>query len=319
MKKIILICIAVMNVIACNNHKDDFDALGTFEADEVIVSARQSGEILSLHLHEGDKLLVGETIGKIDITNLQLQLQQTEAQIHALQDKLNTAAPQTAVVEKQLAVQQSQLDYLLKEKQRTENLVKADAATQKQLDDINAKVDEAERQLNVYKQQIALNKSNVHTQNRTVLSEKEPLQKSVSLIQDQIDKGTIINPVKGTVLTQYAYEGEMTSTGKSLYKIANLDTITLRAYITGEQLPNIKLQQKVQVKTDDGKARQNDAVGQGNFKTYNGTVYWVSDKAEFTPKTIQTKDERQNLVYAIKISVANNGFLKIGMYGEVNF
>ncbi len=310
MKNIILFCGALIFLNACNNNKKDFDASGSFEADEVIVSAQQSGQILSLNIHEGDKLSANEEIGKIDVTNLQLQREQTEAKINALQEKLNTSVPQTALVEKQIGVQQSQLDYLLHEQQRMQNLVNAQAATQKQLDDINVKVDEAQKQLAVLQQQIALNKSNVNTQNKTVLSEKEPLQKSVAQIQDEINKGTIINPVKGTVLTQYAYAGEMTTTGKSLYKIANIDTITLRAYITGAQLPAIKPGQKVQVRTDDGK---------GNFKNYNGIIYWISDKAEFTPKTIQTKDERQDLVYAIKISVVNDGYLKIGMYGEVIF
>jgi membrane fusion protein YbhG len=308
--KNIIICAAILFLSACNNNKKDFDASGSFEADEVIVSAQQSGQILSLNVHEGDRLSANQSIGKIDVSNLQLQRAQTEAQINALQEKLNTPAPQTVLVEKQIIVQQSQLDYLLNEQHRTENLVKADAATQKQLDDINAKVDEAKKQLAVLKQQIALNQSNVHTQNNTVLSEKIPLQKSVAQIQDAINKGTIINPVKGMVLTQYAYAGEMTAIGKSLYKIANVDTITLRAYITGAQLPTIKLGQVVHVRTDDSK---------GNFKNYKGTIYWISDKAEFTPKTIQTKDERQDLVYAIKISVVNDGYLKIGMYGEVIF
>jgi HlyD family secretion protein len=209
-----------------------------------------------------------------------------------------------------MSVLQSQIDYLKKERQRTENLVRADAATQKQLDDITAKLTEAQRQLLVSKQQIALNKSNVNTQNRSVLSEKEPLQKAVAQIQEQINKGYIINPIKGTVLTQYAFAGEVTSAGKALYKIANTDTMTLRAFVTGSQLPAIKPQQQVQVKTDDGK---------GNYKMYTGTIYWISDKAEFTPKTIQTKDERQNLVYAMKVSVPNDGYLKIGMYGELDF
>lgn len=307
--KNIIIYTAIIVLTACNTKKS-FDASGTFEADEIIVSAQQTGQILSLNIHEGDKLLPNEEIGKIDVTNLQLQRAQTEAQIDALQEKLNTSQPQTVLVEKQISVQQSQLDYLLNEQRRTENLVKAEAIPKKQLDDINIKVDEARKQLDVLRQQIALNKSNIHTQNKTVLSEKEPLEKSVAQIQDAISKGTIINPVKGNVLTQYAYAGEMTSVGKSLYKIANIDTITLRAYITGAQLPTIKLGQVVQVRTDDGK---------GNYKNYNGTIYWISDKAEFTPKTIQTKDERQDLVYAIKISVANDGYLKIGMYGEVIF
>jgi len=309
MKKILSFFSLVISITSCNNNKPDFDASGSFEADEVIVSAQQTGQILSLNIKEGQQLDANEVIGKIDVTGLQLQKEQTEARINALQEKLNTAAPQTEVVERQMSVLQSQINYLQKEKQRTENLVRADAATQKQLDDITARLVEAQRQLAVYQQQIALNKSNVNTQNRSVLSEREPLQKSVAQIQDQINKGNIINPHKGIVLTQYAFAGEVTSVGKALYRIANTDTITLRAYVTGTQLPAIKPGQQVQVKSDDGK---------GNYKSYGGTIYWISDKAEFTPKTIQTKDERQNLVYAIKVSVPNDGYLKIGMYGELN-
>ncbi len=309
MQKITLILIAVITLSACKNNQNKFDATGTFEADEVIVSAQQSGQILSLNIHEGDALQKGQSIGNIDVSNLQIQKEQVKATINSLREKLNSATPQVEVVRKQLAVQQSQLDYLLKEKTRVQNLLKADAATQKQLDDMNAKVEEAHRQLAVLKQQIHLSTSNVHEQNQTILSEKNPLEKSADQIEDQIKKGNVINPVKGTVLTQYAFEGEMTGAGKALYKIANIDTITLRAYITGAQLPGIKTGQEVTVKTD------ND----GKFKDYKGTLYWVSDKAEFTPKTIQTKDERENLVYAIKIRVSNDGYLKIGMYGEVNF
>lgn len=310
MKKLIIFSAIIISISACNSKKDNFDASGTFEADEVIVSAQQSGQLLSFNIHEGEQLKVNQEIGKIDVTNLQLQQAQTEAQINSLRDKLNTSAPQTELVQKQISVQHAQLDYLLKEQQRTQNLLKADAATQKQLDDINAKVLEARRQLAVLQQQITLNKSNVNTQNSSVLSQKAPLEKTIAQIKNEINKGIIMNPVRGTVLTKYAYEGEMTSIGKALYKIANTDTITLRAYITGAQLPTIKLNQAVTVKIDDGK---------GSYKNYKGTIYWVSDKAEFTPKTIQTKDERQDLVYAIKVSVPNDGYLKIGMYGEVVF
>ena len=310
MKKTGLILIWLVSVVACQKKENAFDASGSFEADEVIISAQQTGQILAFSIKEGQELKPEQEIGKIDVNNLELQKQLTESRIKALGEKLNVATPQTAVIENQIAVLQSQIRYLEKEQQRTANLVKADAATQRQLDDITAKTDEAKRQLNVYQQQIALNKSNVNVQNRSVLSEKDPLQKTVAQIQDQINKGLIINPVKGTVLTQYAFQGEMATIGKPLYKIANTDTISLRAYISGNQLASIKLSQKVTVRTDDGK---------GGFRNYNGNIYWISDKAEFTPKTIQTKEERQNLVYAIKVSVPNDGYLKIGMYGELNF
>ncbi len=310
MKKAGLILIWLLAAAACKKKENEFDASGSFEADEVVISAQQSGQIMALSIKEGQELAPNQEIGTIDVTNLELQKQQTESRIKALSDRLNVSDPQTIVIENQIAVLQSQISYLEKEQQRTANLLKADAATPKQLDDINAKADEAKRQLNVYQQQIALNKSNVNVQNRSVLSEKDPLQKSIAQIQDQINKGMIINPVKGTVLTQYAFQGEMATIGRPLYKIANTDTISLRAYISGNQLASVKLAQKVTVRTDDGK---------GGFRNYNGNINWISDKAEFTPKTIQTKEERQNLVYAIKVSVPNDGFLKIGMYGELNF
>ncbi|MEO8405176.1 MAG: HlyD family efflux transporter periplasmic adaptor subunit, partial [Chitinophagaceae bacterium] len=168
----------------------------------------------------------------------------------------------------------------------------------------------AKNEMNVTRQQINVQQSNIGTQNRSILSEGKPLAKRAEQLNDQLEKANIVNPITGTVLTKYAEQGEVTSAGKALYKIADLSTITLRAYITGTQLSQIKLNQQVKVFIDDGKDK---------YKELAGTIYWISDKAEFTPKTIQTKDERANLVYAIKIKVKNNGFLKIGMYGEVKF
>jgi HlyD family secretion protein len=295
---------------SCSQKKIDTDASGVFESDEVIVSAEQNGKILSFPIQEGDTLAKGTKIGNIDMSNTMLQKQQVQATIAALHDKTTNPLPQTELVERQLAVQESQLAQQLRERTRTENLLKADAATQKQLDDINSAIDQLQKQIAVSKQQIALDKSNIATQNRTVYSEQAPLEKSVAQIQDNIDKGQIINPIKGTVLTKYALEGEMTTMGKALYKIANLDTLTLRAYVTGSQLTQVKLGQTVKVYSDEG-ANQ--------YREYPGEVYWISDKSEFTPKTIQTRDERANLVYAVKIHVKNDGFLKLGMYGEVKF
>ena len=294
----------------CNRDKNKPDASGVFESDEVIVSAEQSGRLLSFKIKEGDVLTKGAAIGQIDVSNIVLQKQQVEATIASLKQKTTNPVPQIDLIGRQLEVQKSQLAQQLKERTRTENLIKGDAATQKQLDDINAQIDMLQKQIAVSEQQIALDKSNIATQNRTIYSEKNPLEKSAAQIQDQINKGQIINPINGTVLTKYALEGEMTSTGKALYKIANLDTLNLRAYITGSQLDGIKLGQKVKVKTDDGSK---------NYRNYTGKVFWISDKSEFTPKTIQTKDERANLVYAIKVRVKNDGYLKLGMYGEVNF
>jgi len=302
--------VALVFLFGCNQNKLQTDASGVFESDEVIVSAEQSGKILSLPIKEGDTISQGKIVGNIDISNIQLQKAQVQATIQALKEKTTNPVPQIDLVKKQLAVQESQLAQQLREKTRTENLLKADAATQKQLDDINSMIDQLQKQIAVSKQQIALDNSNISTQNRTIFSEKDPLEKSVAQIQDQINKGQIVNPITGTVLVKYALEGEMTTIGKALYKIANVDTITLRAYITGSQLSNVKLGEQVKVYIDSGAK---------NYKEYSGFISWISDKSEFTPKTIQTKDERANLVYAIKIRVKNDGYIKIGMYGEVKF
>jgi HlyD family secretion protein len=295
---------------ACNQNKIQTDASGVFESDEVIVSAEQNGKILSFPIREGDTLRRGAVAGQIDMSNTILQKQQVQATIEALRKKTTNPQPQTELIKKQLAVQESQLAQQQRERTRTGNLLKADAATQKQLDDIDAQIDQLQKQIAVSRQQIALDNSNIATQNRTIFSEQDPLEKSVAQIQDQINKGQIINPLSGTVLTKYALEGEMTTTGKALYKIANLDTLTLRAYVTNAQLTAVRLGQTVKVYTDEGAK---------NYKEYAGQVSWISDKSEFTPKTIQTKDERANLVYAVKIRVKNDGYLKLGMYGEVKF
>jgi HlyD family secretion protein len=305
-----LFLLLIFLAASCKDNRPATDASGVFESDEVIVSAEQTGKLLSFPIHEGDSLRKGALAGKIDINNVLLQKEQVQASIQALRQKTTNPLPQTELVKKQLAVQESQLAQQQREKTRTENLLKADAATQKQLDDINSSIDQLERQIAVSRQQIALDNSNIATQNRSIYSEQDPLEKTAAQFQDQINKGQIINPITGTVLTKYALEGEMTTTGKALYKIANLDTLTLRAYATGSQLTIIRLGQPVKVYTDDGAK---------NYRQYTGQVYWISDKSEFTPKTIQTKDERANLVYAVKIRVKNDGLLKIGMYGEVKF
>jgi HlyD family secretion protein len=297
----------VLLLAACSGKKDDADASGYFEADEVIVSAQQNGQLLSFIVKEGDTIRKGTVVGQIDVAGISLQKEQVKATIIALGEKTTNVQPQLVLVKKQLAVQESQMKQLLHEKQRTENLVKADAATPKQLDDLNAQIDQLQQQMNVTRQQLTVSATNVATQNRSVLSEKTPLEKTMAQFDDQIRKGVIVNPARGTVLARYAMEGEMAATGKALYKIANLDTLLLKAYITGDQLPQIKLGQSVQVMTDVEK------------KVYKGIISQISDKSEFTPKSIQTKEERANLVYAIKIRVPNDGYLKIGMYATTKF
>ena len=310
MKKLFfgIMAIAFLLTTGCNSNENEFDASGTFEADETIVSSEMPGKILFFNVEEGMRLLKDSVVGTVDATNIDLQQQQVEASINALNEKTANVNPQIELLQNQLAVQQSQLDNLLHERARIENLLKADAATAKQLDDMNAQIDVVKKSMTVTQQQINVRKNDVATQNRSILSEAEPLRKRVAQLEDQQQRANIVNPVNGTVITKYAEAGEITSSGKALYKIADLSELNLRAYVTGVQLPTIKLGQQVKVMIDQGEK---------GYKEYTGTIAWISDKAEFTPKTIQTKEERANLVYAIKVKVKNDGFLKIGMYGEV--
>lgn len=324
MKKILIISMLSITTLACNNGDDQFDATGTFEADEVIISAEASGKLLQFTVEEGTELKAGQNIGAIDCSNLALQKEQAQASVEALQSKTNSAGPQILIYEQQIITQKSNISVLRKqlevqerEQKRIENLVKADAVPSKQLDDINGAVDvlkqqieAAESQIGVLRKQIKAQQEAVAIQNRGILSESDPMRIRVAQVDDQLANCNIINPLNGTVLTKYAEPNEMTAPGKPLYKIADLRTLTLRAYITGNQLPKVKLQQPVRVLVDDG----NDG-----YTEHGGTITWISNKAEFTPKTIQTKEERANLVYAIKVKVPNDGYLKIGMYGEVLF
>jgi len=302
--------ISVITLLSCNRNGNGFDASGTFEADEVIVSTLASGKILALDIEEGSVLAKDSIVGFVDPIDLSLQKEQVQASIEALNEKTSDVTPQVKLLQDQLSMQQTQLNNLLHEKTRIENLLKEDAATQKQLDDANFQIESVKKQMNVTQQQIKVQRANVATQNRSILSEGKPLEKRAEQLQEQLNKTKIKNPINGTVLTKYAEAGEITSNGKALYKIADLSTITLRAYVTGTQLPQIKLGQQVQVLIDSGANK---------YRHYPGTITWISDKAEFTPKTIQTKEERANLVYATKIKVKNDGYLKIGMYGEVKF
>ncbi|HEX5654328.1 MAG TPA: HlyD family efflux transporter periplasmic adaptor subunit [Chitinophagaceae bacterium] len=312
MKQFVTIFMAALliSTMACNNSNGNFDASGTFEADEVIVSSELAGKILELGIEEGQTIGKDSVIGIVDAENISLQKEQVEANIRALSEKTADAAPQVRLLENQLKVQQTRLDNLLHEKTRIENLLKKDAATGKQMDDINFQVESARREMVVTQQQINVYRNNIATQNRSILSEGKPLEKRVAQLDDQLKKAQIINPIAGTVITKYAEAGEITSQGKALYKIADLSTMDLRAYISGSQLSQVKLGQTVKVLVDEGPDK---------YKELSGTITWISDKAEFTPKTIQTKDERANLVYAMKVKVKNDGYLKIGMYGEVMF
>ncbi len=283
-------------IAGCGKNNLKPDASGNFEADEILISAETSGSLKQWNLEEGMSIQAGKLVGSIDSLQLQLKKQQLTAQIGAVLSRKPD-------IQSQLAVLQEQWDIAKKEQKRISNLVNAGAATTKQLDDINAQMELISRQINA--QKIALN-----TTSNGLTEETNPIQFQIAQLNDQLHKCSIINPITGTVLANYVHTFELVNAGKPLYKIADLSTLILRGYITGNQLGKIQLGKTVKVQVDDGK---------GGMKNYDGKVEWVSDKAEFTPKTIQTQDERANLVYAIKIRVKNDGFLKIGMYGEIVF
>jgi HlyD family secretion protein len=279
---------------ACAPDENVYDASGTFEAVETIVSAEANGTIRALEIYEGQRLKKGTPVGYVDSTQLFLKRKQLQAQIRSVLSKQPNISTQLATLLEEL--QQAE-----REQRRISNLLHSDAATPKQLDD-------AETQVNIVKRKIAAQESSLGITTASIREETLPLQVQIEQTDDLLDKCRIVNAVEGTVLSKYAEAYETATTGKPLYKIADLSTLILRAYITGNQFSQIQLNQTVTVLVDDA----NDS-----YKEYPGTVQWISDKAEFTPKTIQTKDERANLVYAVKIAVKNDGFLKIGMYGEV--
>lgn len=295
MKKIFFL-FGVVVLFSCNNNKNAFDASGSFETVETIISAESAGAIRQFNIEEGQTLKAGQAIGYIDSTQLFLKKKQLEAQIKAVL----SARPDVAA---QVAALQQQLKNAEKEQERFTNLLQGGAGTQKQLDDIKA-------QIEVIKKQIDAQESALTISSGSISEQTSPLQIQIEQINDQLAKCKIVNPVNGTVLAKYAEANEEAAPGKPLYKIADISSLLLRAYITSGQLSQIKLERKVKVLVDDGPDK---------YKEQEGTIVWISDKAEFTPKTIQTKEERANLVYAIKIKVPNDGSLKIGMYGEVKF
>lgn len=294
---------------ACRDNTSGADAYGNFEADERIISAEASGKILAFSIEEGQTLKAGDVVGAIDSLQLALKREQLQASIRSVAAKSPAIAEQLAVFEKQMASVRQQLANLDREKRRVENLLKSDAATPKQLDDLNDQIENARRQMDVLLEQKTASNAALSTQKSGLLSEILPLQKQVAQIDDQLAKCRIVNPAEGTVLVKYAEPGEVTAFGKPLYKIADLRTMTLRAYVAGDQLASVKVGQMVHVFID--------AEG-GSQRELSGKVTWISPKAEFTPKVVQTKDERVNLVYAVKVSVADtDGSLKIGMPAEI--
>ena len=291
MKKYVFI-ISMALLTACSGKKDKADAYGNFEADEIIISSEVSGRIMQLNLEEGQELKEGALVGIIDTTDYQLKKEQLTAQKNAISSRSGNIASQ-------IEVQQQQKNNLLVDKARIEKLYKDGAATKKQLDDINGSISLVDKQI-----------QSIQTQNGSVADEILAVIKQIDQVSQNIRKCHLVCPVSGTVLGKYIEANELVVPGKTLYKIADLENIFLRAYVSESQLANVKTGQKVQVLIDKG----NETMA-----TYEGTVTWISSAAEFTPKIIQTKEERVNLVYAIKIKVKNDGAIKIGMPGEVRF
>ena len=286
----------ILLMYSCSNGSDEYDATGSFEATEIIVSSQANGRILLLELSEGDQLEKGQEVGVIDSTQLYLQKM-------TLLSNAKGVRAQQPDIKTQTAALQDQIKTLEREKERIGRLVSANAANQKQLDDI-------ESQLEVTRSQLSAQTSTLQKSSANISAQSSTLDIQIAQLEDQLEKTRITSPISGTVLNRYAEAGELATMGTPLFKVADIGIMFLRAYVTNDQLAQIKLNDEVTVRVDDG---------QGGMKLYKGQINWISDKSEFTPKTIQTKNERANLVYALKIAVPNDGFLKIGMYGEVKF
>lgn len=288
MKKIGILLTAII-FISCNKNNEKADAYGNFEATEITVSSESNGKIEFLNVEEGAQLKKGLLVGLIDTLQLHYNREQLKASIETVQSKSTSVLSQINVLNEQLKTAKI-------EQTRIQNMYAENAATKRQIDEIDGKVKVIEKQI-----------SSVQTQNTPILNEIKSIKVQIEKLDDQIKKSKISNPVDGTVLTKYAEPSEITAFGKPLYKIANLNEMELRVYVTETQLAQIKIGQKVTVAID----ADNDT------KKYEGNITWISAQAEFTPKVIQTKEERANLVYAVKVAVKNDGSLKIGMPAEV--
>lgn len=292
MKKVLYIAVSLL-AIACSKEAE-FDAQGTFEATEVVVSSEATGRILNFDIEEGMTIVANQAVGTIDSLQLHLQRKQLLAQQSALLTSRPDVKKQVASLREQIVKQKSEL-------RRVENMLSDGAATQKQKDDIEA-------QIKILEGQLEATLSTLDKNTSTINDNSVALEAQIAALDDRISKCRILSPVGGTVLVKYAEAGELASVGKPLMKIADLKNIYLRAYFTSDQLANIKLGDEVKVVADFGGEERYD---------YTGRVAWISSESEFTPKTIQTKDSRANLVYAVKIAVENDGRLKIGLAGEV--
>ena len=292
MKRLVYI-VAAMLAVSCGT-ETEFDAQGTFEATEVVISSEAAGRILSFNVEEGMRVEAGDVIAEIDSVQLHLQRSQLEAQLSAL---LNSRPD----IQAQVASLREQITTLKVEQRRIENMLRDGAATEKQKDDIDA-------QIRILESQLSATLSTLNTNTSTINSNAEAIRVQISALDDRIAKCRVASPISGTVLVKYAQEGELATVGKPLVKIADLNNIYLRAYFTSDQLSRIKIGDEVTVTADFGGEERYD---------YEGRIAWISAESEFTPKTIQTADTRANLVYAVKIAVENDGRLKIGLAGEV--
>ena len=281
---------------ACTSQEEQYDASGIFETTEVIVSAKGTGELQSFQVEEGQAVRQGEVLGWIDTLQLSLKDRQLAASLLATESKRLDE-------KRQVAHLRQQIENLQREKERFTTLLNAKATTAKQVDDIDY-------QIKVLQNQLVATQEQINSSNSSLSRQSESIQAQRAQMEDQIRNAMISSPITGTVLTKYAEQGEFAVPGKALFKVADVSRMKLRAYITADQLTQLQIGQAVAVYADRGITDR---------KRYAGRVVWIADKAEFTPKTIQTRNERANLVYAVKIAVENDGFIKRGMYGEVRF
>ena len=277
---------------SCTEEESLTDATGVFEATEIIVSAESNGKILALNVNEGDELDQDQTVGLIDSTQLHFSKMHLEATKITVESNRPDVSAQIEATEREISKLES-------EKKRIQKLLDGDVATQKQMDDI-------ESAILVLKARLRSQKSSLSNNVKAIDAQSNSIDVQLAQLDDKIEKCNIQSPIDGTVLVKYAEQGEMTATGKALFKIADIDNMILKAYVTADQLVQIKVGQQVNVLAE---------FGEEDNRTYIGTITWIASKSEFTPKTIQTQDERANLVYAAKIAVPNDGYLKIGMYG----
>ena len=296
MKKLITMASAALLLTACGNSEKEYDATGTFEATETTISAEQNGSLLTFAINEGDEIEAESEVGLIDTTQTWLKLQQARAMQEVYQSQKPDMEKQTSATRQQLAKAQA-------EQQRYKELVADGAAPSKMLDD-------ATNQVQVLQRQLAAQLSSLSTNTNALSKQMAATEVQIDQLRDQLRKCHIKAPLKGTVLEKYAERGEFVAVGKPLFKMADMEQVYIRAYVTSAQLQSIRTGQQVKVFAD---------YGDGKKQEYDGTVSWISSRSEFTPKTILTDDERADLVYAVKVRVKNDGFIKIGMYGEVKF